>query len=309
MGKAEVSIKLFCSCFQSKNNLRFIIRVILVFIICQTALYSQHEPGIFSVSDSLFSISYYKAYDYIAANEIKMWIGNYGDGSHNPLTDGQGLYPDPDLGDYEGTIQMYNYMQGFRYEGSAFIDPNTGETTKFCLSGDPVSGTGWYEGAGWPGGPPPLDMRYLISSGPFNLTPGDTQEVTIAFLMALGSDNVQSIAALREKAAYVQEFYNKILVREINPPVSPIENFKLEQNYPNPFNSTTTVEYTLPQKSNVIIRIYDILGREVRTFNQGEQVPWHYRVSFNASALASGVYIYRIEAGNFSQSKKMVLLK
>lgn len=66
----------------------------------------------------------------------------------------------------------------------------------------------------------------------------------------------------------------------------------------------------------VTIKIYDILGREVRTIKEEEQVAWHYNVSFNASALASGVYFYRIEAvplngrsGNFFQTKKMILLK
>ena len=90
---------------------------------------------------------------------------------------------------------------------------------------------------------------------------------------------------------------------------APLTDYYLEQNYPNPFNSTTNIEYTIPQKSVVAIKIYDILGREVKTINQGEQVPWHYKVSFNASALASGVYFYRIEAGDFIQTKKMILLK
>ena len=113
---------------------------------------------------------------------------------------GNAVYGDPDLGVYDGTLQMYNYMQGLAGNGSPFIDPNTSEPVVFVLSGDPVSGTGWYEGEGWPGGPPPGDIRFLISSGPFNLAPGDTQEIAIAIFMALGSDNVQSIAALRQKA-------------------------------------------------------------------------------------------------------------
>ncbi len=100
------------------------------------------------------------------------------------------------------------------------------------------------------------------------------------------------------------------LVKETKTPSAiPVNDYRLEQNYPNPFNSSTTIEYRIPEKSNVTIKIYDILGREVKTMDQGEQVPWHYTVSFNASSLASGVYFYQINAGNFNQTKKMILLK
>ncbi len=135
--------------------------------------------------------------------------------------------------------------------------------------------------------------------------------------MAKGSNNIQSIAALREKVPVLLNYYNNELVNETKAPsATPVNDYYLEQNYPNPFNSSTIIEYRIPEKSNVTIKIYDILGREVKTINQGEQVPWHYKVSFNAASLASGVYLYRIEAvpaggqsGNFVQTKKMVLLK
>jgi hypothetical protein len=225
---------------------------------------------------------------------------------------------DPPLGIYEGTVELYNLIRGLYNSGSYLINPFTNEPTVFALNGDPVSGVGWYEGDGWPGThPQPGDRRFYISSGPFNLAPGDTQEIVIAIFMAKGSDNVQSIAALREKVPVLLDYYNNELVKELKTTVpAPLTEYYLSQNYPNPFNSTTNIEYTIPQKSVVTIKIYDILGREVRTINRGEQVPWHYKVSFNASALASGVYFYRIEAvpandqsGNFVQTKKMVLLK
>jgi len=90
--------------------------------------------------------------------------------------------------------------------------------------------------------------------------------------------------------------------------------FSLEQNYPNPFNPSTTINYSIPAVGSgyiptVQLKVYDILGREVATLVNKELKPGNYKVTFNASSLASGVYFYRIVAGNFIQTKKMVLVK
>lgn len=86
--------------------------------------------------------------------------------------------------------------------------------------------------------------------------------------------------------------------------------FSLEQNYPNPFNPTTTIKYSLPAESRVILKIYNMLGQEVTTLvNNEQQSQGYYTATFNASNLASGMYIYRIEAGSFTSVKKMMLLK
>ena len=86
--------------------------------------------------------------------------------------------------------------------------------------------------------------------------------------------------------------------------------YTLYQNYPNPFNPKTTIEYEVPEKSFVTIKIYDILGREVQTLvNNEEKVRWRYKVVFDATTFASGVYFYRIQAGSFTETKKMMVLK
>lgn len=85
--------------------------------------------------------------------------------------------------------------------------------------------------------------------------------------------------------------------------------FALSNNYPNPFNPTTTIKYDLPKESQVTLKIYDILGREVATLVNGKQNAGFYQVRFDASRLASGVYVYRIMAGDFVQTKKMMLMK
>ena len=227
------------------------------------------------------------------------------------LIDKSQTFIDPFMGVYAGTLQFYNNMQGLLWDGLTIFDPNTNQPTVFCISGDPVIGNGWYEGAGWPGGPSSSDRRYQVNSGPFNLAVGDTQEVVYAIMMARGTDNLNSITKLKELAANVQDFYDNEFVEILNTKqtVAPT-GFTLYQNYPNPFNPKTTIEYEVPEKSFVTIKIYDILGREEQTLvNNEEKVRWRHKVVFDASSFASGVYFYRMQAGSFTQTKKMMVLK
>jgi parallel beta-helix repeat protein len=85
--------------------------------------------------------------------------------------------------------------------------------------------------------------------------------------------------------------------------------FALAQNYPNPFNASTIINYTLPEKAVVSIEIYDRLGRKVETLIQAKQPAGYHQVVWDASDHSSGMYFYRIEAGEYSDTKKMVLLK
>ena len=85
--------------------------------------------------------------------------------------------------------------------------------------------------------------------------------------------------------------------------------FELGQNYPNPFNPSTVISYQLPVASEVSLKVYDMLGREVATLVSGRQEAGRYSVSFNAASLSSGVYFYRLQAGAFVETKKMMLVK
>jgi hypothetical protein len=87
------------------------------------------------------------------------------------------------------------------------------------------------------------------------------------------------------------------------------EFFTLEQNYPNPFNPSTVIRYNLPEASNVILKIFDISGREVKTLVNSRQSSGQHSTTFNAGGLASGVYIYTLQAGSLKESKKMMLTK
>jgi hypothetical protein len=90
--------------------------------------------------------------------------------------------------------------------------------------------------------------------------------------------------------------------------IKPID-YSLSQNYPNPFNPSTTVNYSLPQTGLVKLTLYNILGEEVKTLVNDVKEKGNYSVNLNASELTSGIYIYRIEAGSFIQTRKMTLLK
>jgi len=86
-------------------------------------------------------------------------------------------------------------------------------------------------------------------------------------------------------------------------------DFSLSQNYPNPFNPTTKIEYSIPEESFVQLKVYDILGNEVATVVNQEQNAGTYRADFNAKNLASGLYIAKLQAGNYTKSIKMTLLR
>lgn len=87
------------------------------------------------------------------------------------------------------------------------------------------------------------------------------------------------------------------------------EEFLLNQNYPNPFNPVTNIRYAIPQQGYVTLKIYDILGNEIATLVNEEKSTGTYEVQFDASLLSSGVYLYKIQAGEYSSTKKMTLLK
>ncbi|OGU84441.1 MAG: hypothetical protein A3K31_11025, partial [Ignavibacteria bacterium RIFOXYA12_FULL_35_25] len=87
------------------------------------------------------------------------------------------------------------------------------------------------------------------------------------------------------------------------------KSFSLEQNYPNPFNPSTTLRFTLPDAGNVTLSIYNLLGEKVEEVLNQELASGSYEVNFDASKLSSGVYLYTIKAGNYTASKKMILMK
>ncbi len=100
--------------------------------------------------------------------------------------------------------------------------------------------------------------------------------------------------------------------QEVQVSIAVPKAFVLRQNYPNPFNPTTTISYDIPgteTQHTVSLRVYDILGKEVATLVNETKEAGSYQVTFDASKFASGIYFYKLQAGNFTSVKKLVLMK
>jgi hypothetical protein len=122
---------------------------------------------------------------------------------------------------------------------------------------------------------------------------------------------LESDGSAREDGWYVDDigiFIYTIPV-SVQDDAETVTQFELEQNYPNPFNPNTTISYSLPLKSQVELAIYNALGESVMQLVNEEKPAGSYSVEFDAANLPSGIYFYRLRAGNFVETKKMVLMK
>jgi len=137
----------------------------------------------------------------------------------------------------------------------------------------------------------------LLAEMPFNIT--SPEDIKIEKLILVDKN--------RQK---IVEYEFEIILG--NPPAIPVD-YKLYQNYPNPFNPKTTIQYSIANEELVILKVYDLLGTEVAILVNEEKLPGKYEINWNASTeagrLPSGVYFYRLQAGSFIVTKKMILLK
>lgn len=227
---------------------------------------------------------------------------------------------DPQLGFADGATKFYNFMQGkYGVSGEFFVDPSTGLTTTYALSGNPVTGTGWLDGYFVPAG----DRRLGFSSGPFQMVPGDEQVIVVAEIVAgaqLGIDRLSAITLLKNYCSIAQDFYDTtfpVSISQNNENQIPVD-FLLSQNYPNPFNPSTSIQYAISSLPTgqagtqfVTLKVYDLLGREVATLVNEEKPAGSYNVEFRMQnlELSSGIYFYKLQAGDFVETKKMILLK
>ncbi len=141
-----------------------------------------------------------------------------------------------------------------------------------------------------------------------------SQRVTWSNQLTLGDATQYSLSKIFSKAAggFAWDWTPDMLttgIQEEKKAESLPTKYSLEQNYPNPFNPSTKIKYQVPNNGLVKITVYDITGREVTQLVNSEHTAGFYEVDFNAFQLASGVYFYRIQASNFVQTKKMILVK
>jgi len=223
-------------------------------------------------------------------------------------------------GKVRSMMDAQNLARGLSSNGYPIINPITNQPTTFPFSGDPITGEGWVYNTWTSGG-----AGFVFFSGPFNMAPNDTQWVMIALIPAYGNTGLNSIELLREKTDLIRSLsydslaYGSIsyFITDINENFNTIpENFSLSQNYPNPFNPSTTIKFSIPsvtlsgvEGSRVQLKIYDVLGNEIATLVNEYRPAGMYNVQFTMNNLASGIYFYKLQAGSFFQTKKMILMK
>ncbi len=123
--------------------------------------------------------------------------------------------------------------------------------------------------------------------------------------------NAMSLPGALRSSRYYTQTYNPVTstLTSIIDGNLVLDEFKLYQNYPNPFNPSTLISYQIPKSGYVTLKVYDVLGREIKTLVKELKAAGAHKVIFDASNLASGMYIYKIQVDNFSSIKKMMLLK
>ena len=156
------------------------------------------------------------------------------------------------------------------------------------------------------------DIYAATDSGVFYST--DNGEIWTSVNSGLENKNIHMLLLNSDGYIYAgltYEIYKSVgSTTDIQNDIKKFPNYySLSQNYPNPFNPATNIQFSIPQQSFVTLKVYDILGKEVATLVNEEKSTGSYNVSFNASNLSSGVYFFSIKARDFSQTRKMVLMK
>jgi serine protease len=158
----------------------------------------------------------------------------------------------------------------------------------------------------------PYDVSHVIGGGPFTIQSGDTIDVGFVIGAGLNLDDLRTIVSNARLK------YPTLITGVDDEEKTILRSYNLAQNYPNPFNPSTKIKYSIPATGIsavkfVQLKVYDVLGNEVATLVDEEQLPGDYEVEFNTASgigdLASGIYFYQLSAGSFVQTKKMIFLK
>lgn len=236
-----------------------------------------------------------------------------------------GSAPPPCESDPNGEpLGAHFFMSGLKKDSTDWIDRLSGEKTRFVYTGDPETLSGWTEFRGSVQncngsltGPtvnlnPPGDRRFVIGSGSedFSMQPGDTQTIIAAQLIRKGNSYINSVEKLKEYADSIITFYNNGYVINVSNISSEIpEKFALHQNFPNPFNPVTKIVFELTSREFVKLELFDVTGRLVSELISTELTPGTYSYELNANNMNSGVYFYRLSSENYSETKRLVLVK
>jgi hypothetical protein len=217
------------------------------------------------------------------------------------VNNASGCYGDPIT-----ATSAYNFMRGKDGCGNTMFNWTTGGPTMYRFNGDAHYRTGWYDSTQG-------DKRQILNCGPFSLNPGQDQFLVAGIISARGSYNYQSVGEILSSSDVAKSFYNSsfggtpIGISPVSTEVP--RSFNLEQNYPNPFNPVTKFKFSIPVSGNVSLKIYDVSGREVTELVNKHMQAGTYEADWDASSFSSGIYLYTIISGDFTQTRKMVMIK
>lgn len=238
----------------------------------------------------------------------KLPYGNFigyrqtGMSGYNIFVNGGGIC----FGDPGNAVSAYNFMRGKDGCGNTMINWTTGGPSQYKYNGSAELRLGWYDSVMG-------DKRQLLNCGPFSMNSGSEQFLVTGSVVERGAYNNASVGLILNASDNAKNFYNSsfggtpISISSISTEVPNI--FKLEQNYPNPFNPVTRFKFSIPVSGNVILKIYDLSGREVTEIVNKPMQPGTYEADWDASTYASGIYFYKLVSGDFSDTKKMILIK
>jgi hypothetical protein len=215
---------------------------------------------------------------------------------------------------------MYGFMQAIWRDGTPYTLGDWGYgfsnvRTHFVYPGDPTTSAFWSESnADGEGTPHEPGYRYFnTTTGPFDMMPGDTTDITFAIAWSRGTSNLDSVRRLKADVRHLKEHTTSFLspIEIAAPPPQPEPRYELgfAPNYPNPFSNATTIRYSLPQQMQVRLAVYDVLGREVAVLVDQAQEAGIYAVGFEAGGLPPGVYLYRIALDHLHFTKTMTLVR
>ena len=200
---------------------------------------------------------------------------------------------------YQSGLLSYNKpMNPCEYAEGNIPDDCETIDEKFWYSGDPVTGAGWLNIAD-------KDQRVLMNFGPFNLAYGESKRVLVSYIVGEGNTSVDAIKDAREIAKALK---GEVEAPEQNEVIYP-EGYSLEQNYPNPFNPQTTIRFTLPEDTEVTLKLTNILGKTKYILNNLKLASGTYDYPYDASDLPTGVYFYTLVTEKYRSTKKMLLIR
>ncbi len=211
-------------------------------------------------------------------------------------------------GDPDQAILAYNFMRGKDGCGNPIINWVTGQQTRYRYSGDACTKTGWYDSL-------PGDKRTIMNMGPVTINSGDTQIVLLNYMITRnGGTNNQNVCALRSVSDSALKYYfadfRTCLPIGIEPISTEIpQKFELFQNYPNPFNPMTRLKFQMPKSGFTKLVVFDVTGKEISILVNENLKPGIYEIDWNAENIPSGVYFYSLITNEYTQTKKMVVLK